>query len=86
MNGRLCEACKNVGRYNSGNCLDSVYLNQTKHVLRLCYAHSVELFKSGQMQFVNRYHRDLLSASNSLKPTLKNKLSILSFGRHSSYD
>lgn len=57
MNFKCCEACKSLGKKNTGHHLDTVYhSNGHPTFIRLCYAHSVELFKGGQANFITKYN------------------------------
>lgn len=56
MRKKLCEACKTRGKYNPGDYLDAIYhTHGAPTYLRLCYGHSVELFKFGQKSFLAKY-------------------------------
>lgn len=73
MNGRLCEACQNIGVYNSGHHLDSIFkANSQAQMIRLCYGHSVELWKIGQRNFINKYGENLID--NSFRPEKNSRL------------
>jgi hypothetical protein len=85
MNGRLCEACQNLGQYIIGTNLDAIYQNGPgPQIVRLCYGHSVELFKLGQRNFLSKYGHNLIDTS--FKPQsgsyrLKNYFVLNSFGK-----
>ena len=57
MKIKCCEACKSQGKKNSGYHLDAIYSsNGQPNFVRLCYPHSVELFKGGQENFISKYN------------------------------
>jgi hypothetical protein len=56
MKAKICEACHMIGKSNAGKCSDEIYLSGGgRTTLRLCYTHSVELFKIGQTNFLSKY-------------------------------
>lgn len=60
MKTKLCEACKSLGKNNSGHHLDEIFQTQgAPTMIRLCYGHSVELFKMGQTSFISKYRPDV---------------------------
>ena len=55
-----CEACRALGIKNKGNCFDIIYhADGENDNIRLCYSHSVELFRYGQTFFVGKYKPDV---------------------------
>jgi hypothetical protein len=59
MRKKLCEACKAYGKDKSGDQLDTIYSSGYSTVIRLCYHHSVELFKHGQRSFIMKYQTEI---------------------------
>ena len=56
MNNENCEACQALGILKEGKHLDAIYHPQGgSSYLRLCYSHSIELFRYGQTFFVGKY-------------------------------
>lgn len=56
MKEKICEACHASGKANAGKCRDAIYhTSGDVTYLRLCYYHSVELFKYGQTNFLSKY-------------------------------
>lgn len=56
MKEKICEACHSIGKANAGKWSDVIYhANGDTTILRLCYHHSVELFKIGQTNFLLKY-------------------------------
>ncbi len=53
----VCEICKKkLKTYYKG----SIFLNETKaQEITLCYHHDIELFKRGQIRFLERYKAEL---------------------------
>lgn len=76
MNRVNCEACLTLGMDTEGNHIDYFFYAQGNPVkIRLCYNHSIELFKFGQSYFTARYPTDvyLRSRGNNKSPErLKN--------------
>ncbi|WP_408098837.1 hypothetical protein ACJVC5_07945 [Peredibacter sp. HCB2-198] len=59
-----CVACEHEGKMAMADYVDVVYQTSGRHIyLRLCYNHSVELFKRGQTPFSCKYR-----ISNEDKP------------------
>jgi uncharacterized protein YktA (UPF0223 family) len=60
MKTKVCEACKQIGKDTTGHHVEEIYhLLSAPTYIRLCYSHSVELFKSGQVSFYSRYKMDV---------------------------
>lgn len=56
MTTKYCEACKALDQHNIGFHLDTIYQpGGYPAIIRLCYIHSVELFKTGQTSFMHKY-------------------------------
>lgn len=65
MSKRRCQACEKIGRHMSAQCSDDIYNTRSSVVsLKLCYAHSVELFKIGQTNFVLKYGAGIMHGSS----------------------
>lgn len=59
MNRINCEACLALGMDNVGEHIDLLFFcGGSSMKVRLCYNHSVELFKFGQTYFINKYPAD----------------------------
>lgn len=53
---RICNVCKNQGKHLAADYEDVIYHPRSETtVIHLCYNHSVELFKTGQTNFVTKY-------------------------------
>jgi hypothetical protein len=70
MNDKICPICKYFGRITWGNHADHIYQERQAVRLNLCYYHSVDLFKTGQTNFLTKYHEvfrdyDLLGSAPS---------------------
>jgi hypothetical protein len=51
-----CEACLALGIEKEGSHMDAIYHSHGgSSYLRLCYSHSIELFRYGQTFFVGKY-------------------------------
>lgn len=54
-----CIACNTIGKNNPAHYKELVYgTNNASTSIRLCYPHSVELFKTGQTNFKSKYRAD----------------------------
>lgn len=61
---KKCIACSSEGRSIAANQTDYVYGKDNGSTsIRLCYTHSVELFKTGQTNFVIKYRADSIEES-----------------------
>lgn len=68
MNKR-CEACSYIGEEGLGTFLDAIYQKSGHPMfIRLCYSHSVELFKFGQSYFLSKYKSDKKQNTKSGNP------------------
>lgn len=53
---KKCMVCKNLGKNVAAECVDVIYhAHSEPSGIYLCYNHSVELFKTGQTNFVSKY-------------------------------
>lgn len=69
MNNKRCEACSYTGKDGSGMYLDTIYQTSGHPLfIRLCYAHSIELFKFGQSYFLSKYKSDSKQNTKSGNP------------------
>ncbi len=60
MNKINCEACLALGMDNVGEHIDSFFFGSGNSVMvKLCYNHSIELFKFGQKHFLSKYPTDI---------------------------
>jgi hypothetical protein len=60
MNKINCEACLALGMDNVGEHIDTFFFGRGNPVMvRLCYNHSIELFKFGQKHFISKYPTDI---------------------------
>lgn len=56
MKDKRCFICKYQGKINMETTPNQLFGNKDKNTtILLCYGHSVELFKSGQTNFVLKY-------------------------------
>ena len=53
-----CLVCKFQGRPNKAASLSTIYQAGQNHYIHLCYSHSVEFFKIGQVKFMVKYRDD----------------------------
>lgn len=76
-----CIACTSEGKSSPARFTDLVYgKNNGSTSIRLCYTHSVELFKTGQTNFVVKYKADAIE-EDLRKKERKNPInSYFSFG------
>ncbi len=67
---RICNVCKNQGKHLAAEHKDVIYHPRSEpSVILLCYNHSVELFKSGQANFVTKYKPDVVAQNFSYRET-----------------
>ena len=65
---RICNICKDHGKHLAADCQDVIYHPRSEPtVINLCYNHSVELFKTGQTNFVSKYKPDTISKDFNFK-------------------
>lgn len=56
MKDKRCFICKYQGKTITETCRNQIYGNRDKNLtILLCYIHSIELFKSGQTNFIMKY-------------------------------
>lgn len=56
MRQSACEACKHLGTRKPALVMETIYCSDGRlSSVRLCYSHSVELFKTGQTKFIGKY-------------------------------
>ena len=60
MNDKICLICKYQGRLIQGLHPGTIYQDNNPTTLALCYPHSVDLFKNGQINFI-RKHQEVFS-------------------------
>jgi hypothetical protein len=70
MDIKECEVCSSAGRISFAEDVGHVYQENGKsQSIDLCYYHSVELFKIGQLKFIMKHgFKDLTKAAASGKP------------------
>lgn len=61
MKMKRCKACQKTGKFNSASHSEYIYSTRSSTIMiKLCYEHSVEFFKTGQINFVNKYGPDFI--------------------------
>lgn len=53
-----CLICKFKGKSTLSSTMSTIYQRGQNQHIPLCYSHSVEFFKSGQVKFMLKYQRD----------------------------
>jgi hypothetical protein len=56
-NDKICLICKFYGRITRGNHADVIFQRQNELKIHLCYGHSVDFFKNGQVPFIEKYRQ-----------------------------
>lgn len=71
MNDKMCFTCKHQGKIRLGPHLDIIYhKGRGEHTyIHQCYNHSVELFKMGQRNFLEKYNPHFVGYDFLEKPT-----------------
>ncbi len=68
---RKCMICKNLGKHVAAEYEDVIYNPRSEpSFINLCYNHSVELFKTGQINFVSKYRPDAFVSDYSHKEVI----------------
>lgn len=68
----ICLVCQDQGRMNKGSYKETLFRSGRELDISLCYIHSLELFKNGQIKFLMKYSQVLpledLMAENRYHP------------------
>jgi hypothetical protein len=58
MNNEKCLVCKFHGKSSPSVSASTIYQSRQNQRIHLCYSHSVEFFKMGQVKFMLKYQHD----------------------------
>lgn len=53
----ICLICQDQGRMNKGSYKETLFRSGGELDISLCYIHSLELFKCGQIKFLGKYNQ-----------------------------
>jgi hypothetical protein len=68
-----CLICKFHGKNTPSVSTSTIYQASQNQYIHLCYSHSVEFFKMGQVKFVLKYQHDFREHGLSSKDLLRNQ-------------